>query len=129
MVIYKKISLAMLILSSTGCSSTATPERLMQRYVYKESVTQNAPYKISSPQKNKPVAVYQTTELPTKPYRILGKAQVERTNLFGITRQPQTIEHSLKKLAASIGGDAIMNIHSESSHIKADVIGFEKLIF
>jgi hypothetical protein len=63
---------------------------------------------------------------PDRPYKILGEAKVSKFNSEGIKRQEATIRDLIRDQAASLDGDAIINIKADQQTITATVIGFRK---
>jgi PBP1b-binding outer membrane lipoprotein LpoB len=53
-------------------------------------------------------------EIPNRPYRVLGVAEVSKFNTRGIKRQDATIRDLMREQAASLDGDAIIDIKNFS---------------
>ena len=62
---------------------------------------------------------------PLHPYKIIAKESISQFNTGGIKRQEATIHDVLRQLAASIGGDAVINIKEENQRISGEVIKFQ----
>jgi hypothetical protein len=65
---------------------------------------------------------------PDCPYRVLGEARVSRFNDVGIKRQEATIRDLMREQAASLDGDAVINIRKEDRIITATVIAYKKVL-
>lgn len=119
-----------LILSTfllSNCSSTHTPSTNLANNLNRQSVTLTTAQ--NYPAKNpKTVTIYTTTQSPQTAYRVIGVAKVSKYNLMGMQRQETTITDMMKHLAASIGGDGLMNITNHDDHMQANVIAFEKIL-
>jgi hypothetical protein len=74
------------------------------------------------------VSLYNNEKTPHTAYRIIGIATVSKFNLFGMKRQDDILNDMIKKLAASIGGDGLININSNEEKIEANVIAFQKIL-
>lgn len=74
------------------------------------------------------VALYKNSKEPHAAYRVIGVAKVSRFNMLGFKHQDETLENMLKKLAASMGGDAIMNVSTNNNFIQANVIQFQQIL-
>jgi hypothetical protein len=112
----------------TSCSSTGqSSSRMAANFINKQNVvtTTKEPYPAKSPEV---VAFYTSQRKPQRPYRIIGMATVSKYNLFGIQRQEATLQSMLQKLAASVGGDAVINLTHDDQSIQANIIAFEKIL-
>jgi len=74
------------------------------------------------------VAIYSKASLVNHPYRVIGQETVSRYNLIGMERKPLTVNHIMKDLAASIGGDAIMDVTEDGTRVEGTIISFEKVL-
>lgn len=106
-------------LALSGCVSTtktnkiATPATTTQQ---KKSV------------KN-PIAVtlYIGKQKPEKPYVVLGHQTVSKYNFVGIKRQEANLKDSMRHLAATQGGDAVIEITNHADSISYTVISYKNL--
>lgn len=73
------------------------------------------------------VALYKHQK-PMTPYRVIGIATVSKYNLIGIPRNDMTLQEMMQKLAASIGGDALINFNDSKDTVQAHVIQFQKIL-
>jgi hypothetical protein len=72
------------------------------------------------------IAFYHHSSAIKHPYRIIGKSSISRRNIIGISRQPSTLNAMLRKKAADMGGDAIIDFKQDNQKIEATIIAFEK---
>ncbi len=79
-----------------------------------------------SPKKS-PIAiqVYPKGLKPAESYKVLGKESVPQYNLGGIKRQQASIHDSLRDIAASLGGDAIIDIQPSDSTVSGTIVSFD----
>ncbi len=70
------------------------------------------------------VAVFNNTQ-PTTPYTVLGKAIISEYNPRGIKRQEACVHDAMRNLAATMGGDAVINLNKNDKIITGTVIAFE----
>jgi hypothetical protein len=67
-------------------------------------------------------------QVPDRPFKVLGEAKVEKYNAVGIKRQEATIRDLMREQAASLDGDAIINIKNDEKTITATVIAYKKML-
>lgn len=71
------------------------------------------------------VAVY-THKKPFKtPYTVLGQAIISNYNPGGIKRQEACIHDAMRNLAATMGGDAVINLNKDEKTVTGTVIAFQ----
>jgi hypothetical protein len=76
-----------------------------------------------------PVSVsFLNRQIPDRPFRVLGEAKVEKYYAVGIKRQEATIRDLMREQAASLDGDAIINIKNDEKTITATVIAYKKML-
>lgn len=76
-----------------------------------------------------PVAVsFLKTGTFSRPYTVLGKTEVSRFNTVGIKRQEATIRDLMREQAASLDGDAIIDMKHDDKMITATVIAYQKTL-
>ncbi|TAK76602.1 MAG: hypothetical protein EPO11_03995 [Gammaproteobacteria bacterium] len=111
-----------------GCSTTnqSTP-RVASNFINRQQVTPatNDIYPSKNPQT---VAVYTDTHKPHAAYRVIGTASVSKYNLLGMKRQDATVQEMMKNLAASIGGDGLIDVKTNDESMQARVIAFQKIL-
>jgi hypothetical protein len=71
------------------------------------------------------VAFYNKGKAPTHPYQVIAKESVSQYNMGGIKRQEAIIHDVLRQLAASVGGDAVINITKDNGKICGEVVKFK----
>lgn len=122
--------LAVMIVSACiqGCATPGpTPPQTAANFLQKQHVV--ATTNIKLPAKNpRTVAIYTKDKTPHTAYRIIGVATVSRHNLLGIKRHEDTIHDMMKELAASIGGDGIIDVSGSEENMRANVIAFQKIL-
>lgn len=114
----------------TSCASyTGHPSatQLAGNVLHREAViaTSKEKYPPKNPQH---IAFYSQEQKPSRPYRIIGIATVSKTNFIGITRREDAIDTIMQKLAASIGGDAVIDMRIDDHNVQANIIAFEKIL-
>lgn len=62
------------------------------------------------------------------PYKVIAKESVSTFNLGGIKRQDAAIHDALRDIAASLGGDAVINITKDETHATGTIVSFEKRV-
>jgi hypothetical protein len=104
------------------------PPKSQPQATKKETKTTPATYSYNKKKKpNNPMAVQvypQGTRL-THPYTILAHESVSKFNAGGIKRQEANIHDTLRDLAASIGGDAVINVKHDSKEVTGTIVSFE----
>lgn len=119
------IGLSFLIIGCTTSGQSST--QLASNFINRQHVV--ATTKESYAPKNpKNIALYAKNEKPLSPYRIIGIATVSKHNLIGMQRQDNTLHEMMKKLAASIGGDALINISDNTENMQASIIQFQRIL-
>jgi hypothetical protein len=71
------------------------------------------------------VAVYAKPQPIKAPYTVLGKATISKYNPGGIKRQEACLHDSLRSLAASMGGDAVINVSKDDKTMTGTVIAYQ----
>jgi hypothetical protein len=111
----------------TGCMAQGrTPTQVATSLINRESITTTTHdiYPVKNPQT---VALY-TNEKPHAAYRVIGIAKVSKYNMFGIERQNNTLHSMMKNLAASIGGDGLIELNHTNDNVQAKVIAYQKIL-
>jgi hypothetical protein len=68
------------------------------------------------------ISLYTPDKIPPASYHVVGEAIVSRYNPVGIMRQKAIIHDHLRSLAASMGGNAIINIRKNRKYVMGTVI-------
>ncbi|MCE3238474.1 MAG: hypothetical protein K0R24_1455 [Gammaproteobacteria bacterium] len=72
------------------------------------------------------IAVYtQKQKVIKMPYKIIGQASIPEYNPGGIKRQAACLYDTLRTMAASMGGDAIINIIHHNKQVIGTVIAYQ----
>lgn len=111
-----------------GCANTHhTPTRAASNLIQRQSVVSMT--KEYYPAKNPlTVAVYDDNQSPHTPYRVIGVATISKYNLLGSPRQDTTMNVMMKNLAASMGGDGLINVSENSDAMQAHIIAYQKIL-
>jgi hypothetical protein len=116
------------VLLLNGCSHCGqSPTRLASNFIQRQSIV--ATTKESYPSKNpQTVAMYTPDRAPTLPYRVIGVATISKRNLLGMERHETTMHTMMKQLAASVGGDGLINVNSDKEAMQAHIIAFQRIL-
>ena len=75
------------------------------------------------------IALYQQGDPPpARPYKIIGTGVVSKYNLLGMKRENNTLHTLLQRLAASAGGDAVINVQHDDKTVKGNIITFQRIL-
>lgn len=114
----------------SGCSSKQSPTQLATNFVNKQNIimtnVNDAPRKSSL--ESDAIAVFTKEHSPLTPYKIIGFATVSKYNLLGRLRTNYLMQTMMKKLAASVGGDGLINFQQDAQGIQANIIQFQKIL-
>jgi hypothetical protein len=69
-----------------------------------------------------------TKPVINRPYEVLGQATVSKFNAGGVKRQEATIRDLMREFAASMDGDALIDIKTDDNNISATVIAYKKVL-
>jgi hypothetical protein len=86
------------------------------------------PPKTNTLAKKDPIAIifYPHGKKPPNHYTVLGEGTVSKINQSGFKKQTASIHYSLRNLAVSMGGDAIINIKHHDKFVTGTVIAYQK---
>lgn len=76
----------------------------------------------------KNVTVFNEVKKPHAPYRVIGVAKISKYNVLGMKRHDHTLHSMMKNLAASMGGDGLINVNMREDNLEADIIAFQKIL-
>lgn len=88
--------------------------------------TSHIPPKQTVQKKKDPMEVsfYPNEKTLNAPYTVIGEAVVSKYNTRGIKRQDATIHDAMRTVAASMGGDAIIDIQGTRETVVGKVIAY-----
>ena len=116
-----------LLLESCSSTNGQSSTQLATNFIHRQHVVAMTTEKYP-PKNPKTIAVYNEEHKPLTPYRIIGIATVSKRNLIGMQRQDATVHDMIKNLAASIGGDGLINVSNNEENIQASVIAYQKIM-
>ena len=121
----------MLLVSLLFLSHCTTPHRsptaLASNFIQRQKVMTTTP-DIYPKKEVKAISLYTKDKDPHQAYKIIGIASVSKFNLFGMKRKEDTLTEMIKTLAASIGGDGLIDIKNNEKQIEARVIAYQKIL-
>lgn len=124
--LFTNLLVSLLLLSSCSTQHNS-PATLASNFIQRQKIISTTPE--SYPHKQaKAISLYTKDKNPHKAYKIIGIATVSKFNLFGVERKEDTLTEMIKKLAASIGGDGLIDIQHSKNQIKANVIAYQKIL-
>ncbi len=115
------------ILLASCTTANKNPTQMANNLINRQSVTPLT-HQVYPAKKAESVAFYTNKVTPNSAYRIIGIATVSKKNIFGATRQNETLNQMMKKLAASIGGDGVIEINQTDNAMEAKVIVYQKIL-
>ncbi len=79
------------------------------------------------PKKKNPMEVsfYSPGKMPNIPYAVIGLARVSKYNRVGVKRQDAIIHDAMRTVAASMGGDAIIDVMGTNKSMVGKVIAYQ----
>ncbi len=112
----------------TSCTTTnKNPTQMATNLINRQSVTPLT-HQVYPAKKAETIAFYTGKIAPHSAYRIIGIASVSKKNIFGATRQDETMQKMMKKLAASMGGDGIIEVEQTNNDMQAKIIVYQKIL-
>lgn len=111
-----------------GCSTTGqSTTQVASNFINRQHVvtTTKETYPAKNPQT---IALYSSDKTPHAPYKVIGVATVSKYNLLGMPRKDDTVHDMMKSLAASVGGDGLINVSSGDENVQANIIAFQKIM-
>lgn len=91
------------------------------------SVTRTT-HDVYPPKSPQTVSWYTNQKKPGAAYRIIGVAKVPKRNMLGMARENEAMHSMMKNLAASIGGDGLIDEKSTERDMQANVIAYQKIL-
>lgn len=109
-----------------GCTSIHT----VRPANHTQNTTQTTPTTQKIQQKKNPLEVsfYPNGQTLNTPYKVIGEAKVSKYNTGGIKRQDAIIHDTMRSVAASMGGDAIIDIKHTHKSVIGKVITYQSKI-
>jgi hypothetical protein len=101
-----------------GCSTTKTSKQTQKPKPIKTKQIKQAHFSPVLPES----ITLLNTEPPTTKYKVIGQVAVNRYNKVGVKRQKAIINDLIRNKAASLGGDAVVNIHKNSNLTTGEVV-------
>lgn len=116
-----------LALQSCASQQSHSPTQMASNFINSQSVTKTTTerYPAKNPQG---VRLYTENVSPHTAYRVIGIAKVSKRNMLGAPRADSDIANRMKTLAASIGGDGLINLDANQDVAQAHVIAFQKIL-
>lgn len=114
----KKIAVS-LFLTGVLLNGCATSD--IQNVVGQGSAVSISQTKLAASNPHKVKVYYGNANLP-KQYKVIGHVSAERYNLVGLEHTEITMRDELKKQAASIGANGVINITSSMTQTSGDAI-------
>ena len=110
-----------------SCGTAKPPTQVASNFINRQSIihTTKEIYPAKNPDQ---VALYAGDKTPHTAYRVIGIAKISRYNLLGLKRQNATLEGMMKSLAASIGGDGVIDIYTNNDSMQANIIQFQRIL-
>ena len=119
----KKMRKSLSVIALTSISLLAGCAQQKPHYTYGTQFTQTAKNHF---QPTNPVCIKMLDKSNLhKDYTVIGTVSASLLNFYGIKRQRATLNWLLDKQAAKMGGDALINQHTENGHMVATVIRFD----
>lgn len=111
-----------------GCSTSGqSSTQLASNFIHRQHVATITKEKYP-PKKPELIALYTKENKPMMPYRVIGVATVARHNIIGVMREDATIHDMMKNLAASVGGDGLINLNEIKDGMQATIIQYQKIL-
>lgn len=119
--------MSMVFLLNSCATSNKSTNQTAANFIHRQNVYSMT--KETYPPKNpNTVSLYLSDKTPHRAYRVIGVATVSKYNLLGHHREDATIHAMMKNLAASIGGDGVINLDTHMDPVKANIIAFQKVL-
>ncbi len=117
------LGLIYLSLALAACTTTQNKplsyKAIVDRYV--------KPPQDNCPIPKKKVKLYSKLK-PATPYKVIGKARVSKYSENGAKRQKTTINGLMRQLAASVGGDAVIELTQDGDAVSGTIVKYRKAL-
>ena len=121
------IMVVLIALLIGGCSTGRSTTQVASNFINKQQVVMLI--KDTYPPKNpRLITLYANDQSPHTAYRVIGIATVSKHNLLGMERREPLLKNMMKNLAASVGGDGLIEVKNKNDTIEAQVIQFQKIL-
>lgn len=118
---------ALLVCITLGACTTESPATHANNYLNKQEFTPTTKHRYPAHNAAK-IAIYDEQHSPQAAYRVIGKAKISKYNILGVKRKDATVQNMIKKLAASVGGDAVIDLNQTSDTVQANIIQYQKIL-
>lgn len=115
-----------LLLNSCYSTVPSCTQQVASNFLYREKVVATTK-QMYRPKNPKYVTLYSKEQKLLTPYRVIGIATISKYNLLGKKRPQETLDDMLKNLAASLGGDALINVTNKGDSIQGHIIQFRRV--
>jgi hypothetical protein len=109
----------------SGCSSISSVQPVNKQV---QNSSKTAPPIQKCHRNPMEVSFYTNGVNPSNPYTVVGNASVSQYNMAGNKRQEATIHDAMRSAAASMGGDAVINLKRNDATVSGTVIAYQPKI-
>lgn len=106
----------------SACSTANNSDQAAKTQNATSGTVRQAAIKLKNPLM---VTVYTEKQPLPASYTILGQATISKYNRRGIKRQEAYIHDAMRALAASMGGDAVINLNKNDKTVTGTVIAYQ----
>lgn len=110
-----------------ACASPRYPTQLASNLIHRQTI-KTTTKELYPPKNPILVTLYHPEKKILTPYKVIGVAKVSKYNLVGVKREEPIIHEMMKKLAASIGGDGLIDLNTNNDAMQANVIAYQKIL-
>ena len=121
--IYTLIFSACLILIEPGCTTIHDIPQKTNQIITGSKITKKSTKHYSSTTPNS-VILLASNNIANKHYTTIADISINRYNMVGVKRQEAVLNDLMRKNAAFLGGNAIINIHKNHHKKSGQVIRF-----
>ena len=121
------IMVVLIALLIGGCSTGRSTTQVASNFINKQQVVMLIK-DTYTPKNPRLITLYANDQSPHTAYRVIGIATVSKHNLLGMERREPLLKNMMKNLAASVGGDGLIEVKNKNDAIEAQVIQFQKIL-